>query len=121
MARRDELEIPIHGNCMLPSLRDGDVGLVRPARAYWPGQILVFVDPIGRILCHRLLAVVRNPQGWRYYCRGDHSPGLDAAVGSERILGRLTGILRGGDQLALPLHKQVWHWTQSIWEVILGR
>ena len=121
MARLDELRVPIRGTCMLPALRDGDVGLVRPCRVYWPGQILVFVDPAGKILCHRLLAVVRNAQGWRYYCRGDHSPGLDAPVEGARVLGRITGVLRDGQKRRLPWPGHLRAWLGSVGEVIRGR
>ena len=106
---------------MLPTLRDGDCIVARPARLYWPGQVLVFVNGQGRIYCHRLLAVIRSSEGWRYYCRGDHSPGRDEPVARERILGRVTGLLREGRRLSLPVLPQLWRWAASLKEVILGR
>lgn len=106
---------------MHPVLRDGDILLARPARLYWPGQVLVFVDQHGLIYCHRLLAVIRSSEGWKYCCKGDHSPGRDEPVGRERILGRVVGLLREDRRLSLPVLPQLWHWAASLKEVICGR
>jgi signal peptidase I len=67
MTSTDELKIPIRGTSMLPTLREGDQVLMRQARFYWPGQILVFVDRHGQILCHRLMAIARGAEGWQFY------------------------------------------------------
>jgi len=117
----DELKIPIRGASMLPTLREGDVVLVRPARIYLPGQILVFVDLHRQILCHRVMAVVRGPEGWNYRMKGDNAPSLDAPVAANRILGKVTRILRDGREAGPTCWQNVRRWAQSAASCFHGR
>src|SRR5260370_42202504 len=55
MARGRPLAVTVRGECMAPRLRDGDRVAVAPARRYWPGDIVAFHTPQGRLALHRLL------------------------------------------------------------------
>ncbi len=121
MTPKDELKIPIRGTSMLPTLQEGDQVLVRMARLYLPGQILVFVDRHGQIRCHRLMAVTRGTEGWMFRMKGDNAPDLDAPVTVNRILGRVTRILRDG-RSAGPLWWQSAHrWVRSAAGYVRGK
>ncbi|HEV3077770.1 MAG TPA: S24/S26 family peptidase, partial [Thermoanaerobaculia bacterium] len=55
LARELPLAVTVRGECMAPRLRDGDRVAVAPARRYWPGDIVAFHTPQGRLALHRLL------------------------------------------------------------------
>src|SRR5579862_4313473 len=55
LAREVPLAVTVRGECMAPGLRDGDRVAVAPARRYWPGDIVAFHTPQGRLALHRLL------------------------------------------------------------------
>ncbi|MBV8203289.1 MAG: S24/S26 family peptidase [Acidobacteria bacterium] len=78
----------VRGDCMAPRLRDGDRVLVAPAARYWPGDVVAFRTPQGRLALHRLLGY-RLCSG-RLLCvtRGDRCDRPDSPLTPERLLGR---------------------------------
>jgi hypothetical protein len=89
LARERSVEVTVRGGCMAPLLCDGERVAVAPARAYWPGDVVVFQAADGRLLVHRLL-------GWRPWAgslacvtQGDGCPCHDAPVPRSRLLGRV--------------------------------
>jgi hypothetical protein len=89
LAREHPVEVTVRGGCMAPLLADGERVVVAPARAYWPGDVVVFQTADGRLLVHRLL-------GWRpwagfpaFVTQGDGCPCHDAPVPRSRLLGRV--------------------------------
>lgn len=88
MAGERPLALVVRGDCMAPRLCDGDRVEVAPARLYWPGDIVAFQTPQGRLAVHRLLGY-RLLRG-RLACitRGDREPAADTPVPPSRLLGR---------------------------------
>lgn len=83
------------GWSMSPFIKDGDVITVAPlaGRRPRPGEIVAFLHPkTGHVAVHR---VVRMDDG-RFSIRGDNAHAPDGALTSERILGAVTRIERGG-------------------------
>jgi hypothetical protein len=88
LARERPLTLTVRGDCMAPRLRDGERVEVAPARVYWPGDIVAFETPQGRLAVHRLLGY--RLLRWRLACvtRGDRSALADSPVPPGRLLGR---------------------------------
>jgi hypothetical protein len=88
LARERPVALTVKGDCMAPRLRDGQRVEVAAARLYWPGDIVAFATPQGRIALHRLLGY-RLLRG-RLACvtRGDRSAVADSPVPPDRLLGR---------------------------------
>jgi hypothetical protein len=94
LAREAPVEVEVRGDCMAPRLADGDRVRVAAARFYWPGDVVVFRAPDGRLLAHRVL-------GYRFdrshggalalVTRGDSCVVHDAPVPLARVLGRVAG------------------------------
>jgi hypothetical protein len=88
LARELPLVVTVRGDCMAPRLRDGDQVAVAPAARYWPGDVVAFRTPQGRLAVHRLLGY-RLCAG-RLLCvtRGDHCDLPDSPLAPERLVGR---------------------------------
>ncbi len=87
------LRFRIHGNCMDPWLGSGSRVKVAPRRLYWPGDILAFQAPDGRLLAHRLIGYSWTVDHGRpalcYVTQADQARGIDPPLAPERILGRV--------------------------------
>jgi hypothetical protein len=88
LAREEALEVVVRGACMAPLLADGQRVRVRPARFYWPGDVVVFRGADGRLTAHRLLGY--RP-GLAMVTRGDSCVIHDAPVPLAAVLGRVEG------------------------------
>ncbi len=88
LARERPLALTVRGDCMAPRLRDGEVVEVAPARLYWPGDIVAFETPQGRLAVHRLLGFRLLRGRFAYVTRGDRSAAADSPVPPERLVGR---------------------------------
>lgn len=95
LAREAPIEVEVRGDCMAPRLADGERVRVAAVRFYWPGDVVVFRAPDGRLLAHRVL-------GYRFHrlhgrgvlalvTRGDSCVVHDAPVPFGRVLGRVAG------------------------------
>lgn len=121
MSRLPDLRVPVRGTSMLPVLQDGDEVSVRPARFYWPGQVLVFLDPQGQVWVHRLLGAKPCSGGWRLYLKGDNTPKLDPPVGVARVLGRVATVRRKGAEWPLRGADNLLRWMRSLQEYLRER
>jgi hypothetical protein len=92
------LAVTVRGDCMAPGLRDGDLVAVAPARRYWPGDVVAFHTPQGRIAVHRLLGY--RLLGGRLACvtRGDNCVRADVPLAPGRLLGRAAVPSRPADR-----------------------
>jgi signal peptidase I len=98
LAREAPVEVRVQGDCMRPFFADGDRVLVSAARLYWPGDILVFRAPDGRLLAHRLLGYRPWRGGIALVTRGDACVVHDSPVPKAAVLGRIASVrpsLRG--------------------------
>jgi hypothetical protein len=88
LAREQPVALTVRGDCMAPRLRDGQRVEVAPARFYWPGDIVAFETPQGRLAVHRLLGFRLLRGRLAYVTRGDRSVVADRPVPPERLVGR---------------------------------
>jgi hypothetical protein len=92
------------GGSMSPWIRDGDVVTIVPltsgdAARLAPGDVVAFRRQPGlNLVVHRVLA--RAEGGW--IVRGDRCVALDGLVADGDVLGRVSGVARGGLRLPVP-------------------
>lgn len=95
LAREAPVEVRVRGGCMAPLLTDGVRVRVAAARVYWPGDVVVFRAPDGRLLAHRLLGYRLHAGSLALVTRGDSCPVHDAPVPLGRVLGRIAAVTPG--------------------------
>lgn len=88
VARGEPLRLRLAGQCMEPSLEDGGTVDVVAARAYWPGDVIVFARGDGRLVAHRLLGF-RPGRPALFFTQADRSPEPDSAIAFRDIVGRV--------------------------------
>jgi len=92
----------IGSGSMAPSLRKGDLLLVRGGSSLYPGDVITYLSPGGSLITHRV--VEETAHG--YITQGDANNISDEAVDGRRVLGRVVGVVPavGGmmDSLASP-------------------
>ena len=81
---------------MFPFIHEGDTCFFR---SYNPGQVksgdvLLFVNDTGSLVCHRVIEVKQDSEGTAglIVCKGDTNLLPDAPVTPEQIIGKLTHI-----------------------------
>lgn len=89
LAREGPVEVRVRGDCMAPLIADGEQVRVAAARAYWPGDVVVFRAADGRLLAHRLLGYRPRAGGFALVTRGDACAVHDAPVRPAAVLGRI--------------------------------
>jgi hypothetical protein len=89
LAREGPVEVLVRGDCMAPLIADGEQVRVAAARTYWPGDVVVFRAPDGRLLAHRLLGYRPFAGGLALVTRGDACVVHDAPVPPAAVLGRV--------------------------------
>jgi hypothetical protein len=88
LARELPLAVTVRGDCMAPRLRDGDRVMVAPAARYWPGDIVAFRTPQGRLALHRLLGYRWCSGRLACVTRGDRCELADSPLAPQLLLGR---------------------------------
>jgi|SRR6185295_8165942 len=91
LVREAPIALAVRGACMAPLVAEGERVEIVAARRYWPGDVVAFAAPDGRLVLHRLLGY--RPLGGRlaFVTQGDGCPVADPPVPRERILGRRVG------------------------------
>ena len=84
LAREMPLAVTVRGDCMAPRLRDGDRIEVAPAARYWPGDVVAFRTPQGRMAVHRLLGYRLCSGRWVCLTQGDRCDLPDSPLAPER-------------------------------------
>ena len=84
----DALSLVIHGVCMRPVIEDGQTVRLETARRLWPGDVVVFHGPGGRLLAHRYLLAYRRHNVWKVLTKADRASCIDSPVPTDRVLGR---------------------------------
>ena len=109
LAREAPVEVEVRGGCMAPRLADGERVRVAAARFYWPGDVVVFRAPDGRLLAHRVLGLrfhrFQGRGGFALVTRGDSCVVHDAPVPLARVLGRVMGAAPGPAVRAAALRR----------------
>ncbi len=91
LAVESPVSIRVSGECMMPLLANGAMIQVVRQRFYWPGDPLVVHAVGGHLLVHRLLGGYSKGRGWRWLTQADNAFRPDAAVPTERIIGKICG------------------------------
>jgi hypothetical protein len=92
IAAEESVEVRVVGDCMAPLLPDGGRVRVRPARFYWPGDVVVVRSAEGRLLAHRLLGLRPWRGGLAWVTQGDGCDLPDTPVSRAALLGRVAGV-----------------------------
>jgi hypothetical protein len=92
LARESPVEVCVRGDCMAPHFADGDRVRVAAARIYWPGDVVVFRAPDGRLVAHRLLGYRPWRDGFALVTRGDACIAHDSPVPTSAVLGRIDAV-----------------------------
>ena len=85
----DDLQLALHGDCMMPTLRGGSNIKVRSTGFYWPGDVLVYRDQHNHLLAHRLLGYYRREGNWRYLIQADNARRPDMGVAASQVIGKV--------------------------------
>ncbi len=101
MLRAEPFVTKVCGECMTPTLADGEAALVSPGRA-WPGDVVAVMTREGELLVHRYLGArpARGPGGHWYLAsvtKPDHGERFDVETPGARVLGIVTGVRVSGD------------------------
>lgn len=84
------------GFCMEPLISDGDRVEVRPIGLTKPGDVVLALDSVGGLVCHRVIA--QSPRG--VWLAGDRSMMLEEHT-YDSLLGRVVGVERHGSMRPL--------------------
>jgi signal peptidase I len=73
--------VAVYSGSMVPELPVGSLAADRvvPASSVHVGDVITFADPYvaGKLVTHRVVAVIRTPRGLAYRTRGDANPRRD--------------------------------------------
>jgi signal peptidase I len=114
------------GWSMHPAVRDGDVLLVGPVSmaALRTGDIVLCRTGPERLVVHRILGRRRRHGAQQFLLKGDRCSDPDGWFSGEGLLGRVTGIERGGRFTTsegaghrLAAHLLVWASRNNLWQV----
>ena len=102
----------IHGGSMTPWICEGDSIEVESLSAshYEKGDVILYQDEKGNLLCHRLVSTSSVP-GKACFFQADASPGIQAPVSRNRILGKVIAVWKTNRRLSL----------EKGWFAFLGR
>lgn len=103
-AGAQHVRFPLRGVSMLPTLETGDVAVIEPLGDSPPvqGDIVLFEDPLGRPVIHRVVHIARRRDVMMVVTASDTNPStLDDPVPLPRIVGRVTAADRDGVPLQL--------------------
>jgi signal peptidase I len=93
--------IPMSGISMLPFLKAGDVALVaHGAGTPRRGDVIVFRQ-CGQLIVHRVLRVLKGPNGPVLLTKGDNTMICDEPVSATDLVGRVEAFERGGVRYSL--------------------
>src|SRR6266542_4228329 len=75
------MPVAVYSGSMTPTIAVGGLALDRPipAKEVRVGDVITFTDPYdrGRMVTHRVIAIIRTANGLAYRTKGDANPGRD--------------------------------------------
>lgn len=80
------INISIHGPCMCPLLKDGENVLVYKDKEYSVGDIILYEDGKGKLICHR----INYTDGKLVITSGDNNLLYDPPIYYKNIFGKLS-------------------------------
>src|SRR5258707_13737910 len=98
LRRFGSLRLRVTGLSMLPSVWPGDLLLIRRQQMdqIYPGDIVLFACH-GRLIAHRVVFKTDDLEAPSLITRGDALPSQDSSISPAQLLGKVSGILRGGE------------------------
>jgi len=112
------IEIKMSGGTMSPVIEDGDLVTVEPIHEglLRPGDIILYNSLRDTAVIHRVVRVERGDSTDRsVVTRGDAASQNDLAVPFHRVLGRVKGIERAGEQIAVSRSRSQLRATLKSW------
>jgi signal peptidase I len=91
LARGHAVQFQARGDSMHPLIRENDYLHVEPCARLRVGDVVLVLAERG-LTAHRV--IVRRAR--TVITRGDNTPAADAAVAEDRVLGKVTHVLRNG-------------------------
>ena len=85
----EPVPVTIKGDCMAPSLNDGDRVNVRKSRLYMPGDVVVYCNGNGDLVSHRMLGRYFWKGEWRLLIKADNALKPDGGVALKHIMGKV--------------------------------
>jgi hypothetical protein len=82
----------IRGDCMMPVISNDSLITVEPHTSLTFGDIMVWRDLSGQMVCHRYLGRFPTRSGVANVSWADNANSPDALVPSSRILGKVTAV-----------------------------
>ena len=95
LASGHAVQFQARGDSMYPLIRDSDYLHVEPCEAVRVGDVVLVLAERG-LTAHRVLSV-----GAVVVTRGDNAPAADDQVGREKVLGKVTAVIREGKRLGV--------------------
>lgn len=114
----NSVELPATGYSMFPSLKPGDLVLVKPMsnKEIPPKGSVVVHEENGNLIMHRLIGLRYNGFGRQsLICRGDSRVEEDEPWDSEQLLGMAVSCKRGGMDFPVRIH------IPRAWQYILNK
>ena len=96
-----EVRLKVQGTSMLPSIRPGDILVVKPERKTSLGAVAL-VRREGRLFAHRAVRHFEDDRGGSWFVtRGDTLRASDPPVPCSDVLGRVMAVVRDGNLMPL--------------------
>ena len=108
LAAEGSVVLRIAGGCMTPSLEDGAILAVAPARRYWPGDVVACLRS-GRIVAHRVIGYRPKDGRLLIFTQADRADAPDSPVPRDLLLGRLAAPVCFGDRVFA-----IWRWARHL-------
>jgi SOS-response transcriptional repressor LexA len=93
LASGHAVQFQARGDSMYPLIRDSDYLHVEPCEGVRVGDVVLVLAERG-LTAHRVLVV-----GDAIVTRGDNAPAADDPVSREKVLGKVTAVIREGKKL----------------------
>lgn len=89
---QDAFRTRVKGRCMAPLIRNGDTVRIDPAIRLRCGDVFVWRDRHGRMVCHRYIGRFPGRDGLGYISWADDADRPDALVTRLQVLGKVTHV-----------------------------
>lgn len=101
LASGKTLRFTAHGQSMRPLVQDGDILRVEKVGEFSlnVGDVVLCLTMEDRLLAHRIVDINKTDDQIMFLIRGDQAPRVDGWLPAEKILGRVCGLERAGNQI----------------------
>lgn len=117
LGREVGLRFQARGYSMRPTIRDGDIIVVRPAAQVRIGDVVFLQAANGRLLAHRVIDKVVDDGQAFIRTRGDACWQQDPLTPQEQVLGRVVSIekVEAGKKKTIRLDGVMGYWVGVLW------